>query len=267
MRYCRFLWPSKGGGTPQYGLVESVAGKDRVTQLLPPFPEEHWLRQAKDFSARELAELELLAPVAPGKVVCVGRNYREHANELGSDVPKEPLIFLKAASAVIAPGQAIVIPPAELTQRVDYEGEIAFVIGKRCRNLRDGEDVRPYIRGYTCANDVTARDLQKKDGQWARAKGFDTFCPVGPVVSDEIDPFHAPVEVTTHLNGELKQRGNSGEFIFTIDAVLRFITAFATLEPGDLILTGTPAGVSPMKAGDVVEVSIPGVGTLKNPVG
>ena len=264
MRYCRFLLP--GNASPQYGLVETVAGKDRITRLLPPFAEEHWLEPAKDFSPLDMSEVELLSPVAPGKVLCVGRNYREHANELGSDVPKEPLIFLKAVSSLTAPGRPIVIPPAHLTQRVDYEGELAFVMGKRCRDLREGEDVRPYIRGYTCANDVTARDLQKKDGQWARAKGFDTFCPVGPLVSDEIDPFRASVEVSTHLNGELKQRGHSGEFIFAIDAVLRFITAFATLEPGDLVLTGTPAGVSPLKPGDVVEVSIPGVGVLKNPV-
>jgi 2-keto-4-pentenoate hydratase/2-oxohepta-3-ene-1,7-dioic acid hydratase in catechol pathway len=193
----------------------------------------------------------------------VGRNYREHAAELGNEVPAEPLLFLKAPSALLAPGEAIRIP--ELSQRVDFEGEIAIVIGERCSKIGMDEDPRDYIRGYTIANDVTARDLQKKDGQWSRAKGFDTFCPVGPVVTDEVDPAEG-IAVTTHLNGELRQDGNTRDLIFSIDFLLRYITAAMTLYPGDLILTGTPAGVAAMKHGDVVAVTVEGIGTLTNPV-
>jgi len=148
---------------------------------------------------------------------------------------------------------------------VDHEGELGVVIGKLCRNLREDADVRPYIRGYTCVNDVTARDLQKKDGQWTRAKGFDTFCPVGPVISDEVDPW-AGLGVETRVNGEVRQRGNTREFIFSLDAIIRYVSRVMTLFPGDLIATGTPAGVGPLKAGDVVEVTVEGVGTLRNPV-
>ena len=173
------------------------------------------------------------------------------------------MLFLKAPSALLAPGEAILIP--ELSQRVDFEGEIAIVIGERCRKIGMDEDPRDYIRGYTIANDVTARDLQKKDGQWSRAKGFDTFCPVGPVVTDEIEPA-AGIGVTTHLNGELRQDGNTLDLIFSIDFLLRYITAAMTLYPGDLILTGTPAGVAAMKPGDVVAVTVEGIGTLTNPV-
>jgi len=201
--------------------------------------------------------------VNPSKIVCVGRNYREHAAELGNEVPAEPLLFLKAPSALLAPGEAIRIP--ELSQRVDFEGEIAIVIGERCFKIGMDEDPRDYIRGYTIANDVTARDLQKKDGQWSRAKGFDTFCPVGPVVTDEVDPA-AGLSVATHLNGELRQDGNTRDLIFSIDSLLRYITAAMTLYPGDLILTGTPAGVAAMKPGDVVAVTVEGIGTLTNPV-
>lgn len=260
MRYCRF----EHKGDAVYGVIESVRGEEAITRrvtwldsgdaamsLLDPIP---------------LAHADLLAPVEPSKILCVGRNYREHASELGNEVPKEPLIFLKPPSSVIGPGATIEMPSATLTQRVDFEGEVAVVIGKRCRNLREDDDVRSYIRGYTCLNDVTARDLQKKDAQWARAKGFDTFCPVGPIVTDEID-IRKGVEVTTWLNGEPKQRGNTTEFIFNLETVMRYITAFCTLEPGDVISTGTPAGVGPMNSGDVVEVSVEGVGTLRNVVG
>jgi 2-keto-4-pentenoate hydratase/2-oxohepta-3-ene-1,7-dioic acid hydratase in catechol pathway len=207
--------------------------------------------------------VKLLAPVVPSKIVCIGRNYREHAAELGNEVPKEPLLFLKAPSAVIAPGEAIRIPA--LSQRVDFEGELAVVIGRRATKLGADEDVRPYIRGYTIVNDVTARDLQKSDGQWSRAKGFDTFCPMGPLVTDEIDP-RAGLTVETRLNGEVKQQGTTRDLIFDIAALLRHITAAMTLLPGDVIPTGTPAGVAPMKPGDRVEVTVEGIGTLENPV-
>jgi len=205
------------------------------------------------------------APPQPSKIVCVGRNYREHAGELGNPVPAEPLIFLKPPSAIIKNGEQIVLPPAELTQRVDFEGELAVVISRRCRNLGDGEDVRGFIAGYTCANDVTARDLQNKDGQWTRAKGFDTFCPVGPELARDLDPARG-VQLETRVNGKLRQSGNTRDFIFSLDVIIRYISRVMTLFPGDLILTGTPAGVGPLQPGDIVEVTIEGVGTLRNPV-
>jgi 2-keto-4-pentenoate hydratase/2-oxohepta-3-ene-1,7-dioic acid hydratase in catechol pathway len=193
----------------------------------------------------------------------VGRNYREHAAELGHEVPKEPLIFLKPSSALLAPGGEVRRP--KLSQRVDYEGELCVVIGKTCYRPPADEDVRQYILGYTCLNDVTARDLQEKDSQWARAKGFDTFCPVGPVVVDGLDPW-AGVGVETRVNGAVRQNSNTTNFIFPLDVVIRYITEVMTLFPGDLISTGTPAGVGPLVAGDTVEVSVEGVGTLRNSV-
>ena len=211
-----------------------------------------------------LASVRLLAPVEPSKIVCIGRNYREHAKELDHPIPTEPLIFLKPPSSLIGPEDEI-RRPMELSQRVDYEGELGAVIGKRCYRLREGEDVRSYIVGYTCLNDVTTRDLQNKDGQWTRAKGFDTFCPVGPVVADGVDPWKG-VRVQTRVNGELRQDGTTGDFLFPMDVLLRYITQVMTLEPGDIVATGTPAGVGPLKAGEVVEVTVEGVGTLRNPV-
>jgi 2-keto-4-pentenoate hydratase/2-oxohepta-3-ene-1,7-dioic acid hydratase in catechol pathway len=173
------------------------------------------------------------------------------------------LLFFKPSSAIIAPEEAIRIP--ELSKRVDFEGEIAIVIGERCSKIGDHEDPRDYIRGYTVANDVTARDIQKKDGQWTRGKGFDTFCPVGPLVTDEVEPADG-VAISTHLNGEIRQDGNSRDLIFPVNHLLRYITAVMTLFPGDLILTGTPAGVGAMQPGDRVEVTVVGIGTLSNPV-
>src|ERR1700681_4948505 len=205
-------------------------------------------------------EARLLPPCSPSKIVCVGRNYAEHAKELGNEVPQEPLIFLKPPSSLIASGDAIVYP--KLSQRVDFEGEIGVVIGKRAKNVAS-DDAPGYILGYTCVNDVTARDLQKKDGQWARAKGFDTFCPVGPLVTDEIDPWTG-IGVETRVNGALRQQGNTRDFIFALDVLIRHIAHVMTLFSGYLIATGTPAGVGPVVAGDVVEVSVEGVGTLRN---
>ena len=260
MKYCRFQ--TEAG--PQYGEVVERAGTLWIERLLPPFEEDPWTRPARDgFEPVPLATVELLAPVVPKKIVCIGRNYRDHAAELGNEVPKEPLLFLKAPSAVIAPGKAIRIPA--ISQRVDFEGELAVVIGKRATRLGAEEDVRPYIRGYTIVNDVTARDLQKSDGQWWRAKGFDTFCPMGPLVTDEIDP-DAGLTVETWLNGDVKQHGTTKDLIFGIAALLRHITAAMTLLPGDVIPTGTPAGVAAMKPGDRVDVSVEGIGTLGNPV-
>ncbi len=255
MRYCRFL--STDG--PRYGLLETQAGREMVVPIDDPFQKEP--KRTGTWAALE--EVKLLAPVQPSKLVCVGRNYREHAKELGNPVPAELLTFLKPPSTVIGPGEKIVRPA--ITERLDYEGELAIVIGKQCRHIREGEDVRQYIRGFTCANDVTARDIQKKDNQWTRGKGFDTFCPVGPIVTDEIDPWKG-VRVQTRVNGELKQDGNTDQFIFSIEEILRYITRVMTLFPGDLIPTGTPAGVGQLQAEDTVEVRVEGVGSLTNPV-
>lgn len=260
MRYCRFLTPQG----PQYGAVETLTGTETITRLIPPFEEDARCELSNTpFAPLALNDAWLLPPVVPSKIIFVGRNYREHASELGNELPSEPLLFFKPPSSIIGPGEAIIHP--KQSERVDYEGELGIIIGKRCSKLTEDAEVREYIRGYTIVNDVTARDLQKKDSQWARAKGFDTFCPVGPVVSDEIDPFTG-VDLTTLLNGEEKQRGNTSDFIFDIAVMLRYISQIFTLEPGDLISTGTPAGVSPMKPGDVVEVTITGLGTLRNTV-
>jgi 2-keto-4-pentenoate hydratase/2-oxohepta-3-ene-1,7-dioic acid hydratase in catechol pathway len=211
-----------------------------------------------------LDEVKLLTPLPLlSKIVCIGRNYREHAKELGHEVPTEPLIFLKPSSAVLAPGGTIVRP--KLSRNVHYEGELAVVIGKVCHRLSPDADVREYILGYSCLNDVTARDLQNKDGQWSRAKGFDTFCPLGPAIAVGPDPWQG-VRVQTRVNGEIKQDGTTADLIFPIDVVIRYIAEAMTLLPGDIIATGTPVGVGPLFAGDVVEVTVEGVGTLRNPV-
>jgi len=209
-----------------------------------------------------IAEVRLLAPIVPTKVVCQGRNYVEHAAELNNPVPKEPLIFLKPPSSVIGPDEPILLP--RISKRVDFEGEIAAVIGRTCSRLGDDERVAPYLLGYTCLNDVTARDLQKADGRFTRAKGFDTFCPLGPVIETELDLAHATIETT--INGERRQFGRTSDMIFYVDVIIRWVSRIMTLEPGDVVATGTPAGVGPLQPGDVVEVIVGGVGTLRNPV-
>jgi 2-keto-4-pentenoate hydratase/2-oxohepta-3-ene-1,7-dioic acid hydratase in catechol pathway len=263
MKYCRL----ELNGKSQYGLVESVAGREEITRLLliPPEQTGGDLQDAptKRTDRIPLAEAKLLAPVQPSKIVCIGRNYREHAAELGNQVPPEPLLFLKAPSALLPPGRNIVRP--RISGRVDHEGELGVVIGKTCHQPGTGEDIRPYILGYCCVNDVTARDLQSKDGQWARAKSFDTFCPVGPLLTDEIDPW-AGVELETRVNQEVRQQASTLELIFALDVLIRHIAQAMTLLPGDLIASGTPSGVGPLVAGDVVEISITGVGSLRNPV-
>jgi 2-keto-4-pentenoate hydratase/2-oxohepta-3-ene-1,7-dioic acid hydratase in catechol pathway len=263
MKYCRFQL----NGQEQYGLVESVAGRESIVRVLVTPPEEangdmESLRTRR-INAIALDEAALLPPVRPSKIVCIGRNYREHAAELGHDVPTEPLLFLKATSALLSPGRTVRRP--KISERVDYEGELGVVIGKTCYQPAADADVQQFILGYTCVNDVTARDLQTKDGQWSRAKGFDTFCPVGPVVTDEVDPW-AGIGVGTKVNGAVKQDGNTRDLIFALDVVIRHIAQAMTLFPGDLIATGTPSGVGPVVAGDVMEVTVAGVGTLRNPV-
>jgi 2-keto-4-pentenoate hydratase/2-oxohepta-3-ene-1,7-dioic acid hydratase in catechol pathway len=197
----------------------------------------------------------------PGKIVCVGRNYREHAKELGNDVPTAPLLFLKPPSAVLAPGAPIVMP--SVSQRVDFEGEVGIVIGATLRQATPGQCAAG-IRGVVALNDVTARDLQKSDGQWTRGKGFDTFCPIGPEFAG-VPPLDA-ITVVTRVNGEEKQRGNTGDLVFAIPDLLSYISHVMTLEPGDVVATGTPAGVGPLSAGDVVEVELVGYSTVRNPV-
>ena len=204
---------------------------------------------------------QLLAPTAPTKIVAVGRNYADHAKELGNDTPPEPIIFLKPPTAVLAPNGTIVRPPQ--SQRVDHEGELAIVIGREARNV-DRAKWRDYVRGFTCANDVTARDLQKKDVQFTRAKSFDTFCPLGPCIETDLDP--SDLSIQTRVNGEIRQNGRTSDMVFPCDVLVEFITGVMTLLPGDVILTGTPAGVGPLKSGDTVEVEISGIGTLRNVV-
>jgi 2-keto-4-pentenoate hydratase/2-oxohepta-3-ene-1,7-dioic acid hydratase in catechol pathway len=206
-----------------------------------------------------LSRVKLLAPCSPGKIIAVGLNYHDHAKELGLAVPKEPVIFLKPPSAVIGPGEAILYP--DMSGQVDYEAELGVVIRDRAKDLRP-EEARGHILGYTCTNDVTARDLQRKDGQWTRAKSFDTFCPIGPWIETGLDPGNLLVE--SYLNGEQRQSSRTAQLIFPVDYLVSFISRVMTLYPGDLIITGTPAGIGPMKHGDEVEVRIEGIGSLMN---
>jgi 2-keto-4-pentenoate hydratase/2-oxohepta-3-ene-1,7-dioic acid hydratase in catechol pathway len=213
-------------------------------------------------AAIPISEIKFLPPVAPSKIVCVGRNYREHAAELGNKMPEEPLLFLKAPSAVIGSGDCIELPSH--SKQVEHEGELGVVMGRRAHKLTSDEDPLSYVFGYTCVNDVTARDLQRKDVQFTRGKSFDTFCPVGPFIVDNLDPLN--LVVTTRVNDTVKQKGHTADMAFSVPFLIRYIADIMTLYPGDLIATGTPAGVSAMRDGDTVEVEIEGIGVLRNPV-
>ncbi len=200
--------------------------------------------------------------IFPSKIICVGRNYAEHAKELGNEVPKEPLLFLKAPSAIIHSGDAIVIPPQ--SSQVEHEGELAVVIGSDCKNLTDDDDTFRYVLGYSCLNDVTARDIQRADIQFTRGKSFDTFCPIGPHVETELDV--SDLGVSTKVNGVVKQSGRTSQMVFPVDFLIRYISRQMSLKKGDVIATGTPSGVSKLEPGDVCEVEVEGIGTLSNPV-
>ena len=256
MKFCRFLPLDTTTAQPAslYGLIEDDQVRD-----ISGAPWSTWTHGSHVWP---VADVRLLAPVDPGKIVCVGRNYVAHAAEFGNEVPKEPLIFLKPPSAMIGPGETIVLTPQ--SQRVEHEGELALVVGRRCSHLKDSDDPLTYLLGYSCLNDVTARDLQKSDVQFTRAKGFDTFCPIGPHIETQLDP--SDVLVETHVNGVLRQSARTSLMVYPAAFLVRWISHVMTLNPGDVIATGTPAGVGPLVAGDVVEVSVSGVGVLRNPV-
>ncbi len=255
MKICRFEDPTSG--RPRAGLLEN----ESVRPFPFDTPPEKYLEAFRD-SPLALEGLRMLPPVSPSKIVCVGRNYREHAAELGNTMPTEPLLFLKSPSAIIGHGDFIELP--HVSERVEHEGELAVVIGRRARRIGDDEDPLSYVLGYACLNDVTARDIQRRDVQFTRGKSFDTFCPVGPHVVCGLDPLDLRVE--TRVNGEVRQSSRTSAMAFPVPFLLRYISNVMTLEPGDLIATGTPAGVGPLKPGDAVEVEVEGVGTLLNHV-
>ena len=251
MRIVRY--ETQDGKKPKYGwllgdkvgeIKGNVFGRYRRVEAETPF-----------------AEVKLLAPSQPGKIICVGRNYIEHAKELGNEAPKVPLIFLKPPSSIINPNDTILLPPQ--SAQVEHEGELVVVIGKRGRHIMAGS-AKKHILGYTIGNDVTARDLQRTDDQWTRAKGFDTFCPFGPWIDTEFDP--ADSVVTCRVNGQMRQMASTRDMVFNVGTLIAYISSVMTLEPGDLIFTGTPAGVGELKNGDEVVVEIEGLGVLKNPV-
>lgn len=247
MKIVRFA----AGGRIKYGIlngesIQAIEGK--------PF---RYIKPADQYY--QLSEVKLLSPCTPSKIVALGLNYRSHAEETKAPLPSVPLLFLKPSTAVIGPKDNIVYPPA--STRVDYEGELGVVIKKAARRVSI-EDALDYVLGYTCFNDVTARDLQRRDGQWTRGKGFDTFAPVGPCIETELDPGNTTLE--TYLNGERKQKGNTNDLIFSVPEMVSFISNVMTLLPGDIIATGTPSGIGPMSPGDTVEIKIESIGTLRN---
>jgi len=239
--------------TPRYGWIY----EEKVGDIDGDIYSEYRRLEAKT----PLEDVKLLAPARPGKIICVGRNYAEHAKELGNEVPKVPLIFFKPPSSVIGPGDRIILPPQ--SQQVEHEGELVAVIGKRGRNIT-AEDARNHILGYTIGNDVTARDLQKTDGQWTRAKGFDTFCPFGPWIDTEFDISDALI--ICKVSGQPRQMASTRDMVFNVGTLIAFVSSIMTIEPGDLLFTGTPAGVGLLRNGDEVVIEIEGLGTLTNPV-
>lgn len=238
---------------PCWGIVK---GEDVFTLTKPPFDGVDY-----DGGSLPLNQCRLLAPCAPTKIVCVGKNYADHAQEMGAEAPGFPVLFIKGTNTLNRPDGAVHAP--DFVERLDYEGELGVVIKRTAKNVK-AKDFADYVLGYTCLNDVTARDIQKHDGQWTRGKSMDGFCPIGPWVTDEVDP--AALRLITRLNGKAVQKGETAKFITPVPQLLEFITAAMTLEPGDVVATGTPAGVGPMIPGDVVEVEIEGIGVLKNQI-
>ena len=257
MRIARFA----KGDSVAYGVVEGESALTIAELYGHPFGVDpgNVLFTGQRFP---LAEVRLLAPVLPSKVVAVGKNYAEHVREMGSEVPAEPVLFLKPSTSVTGPSDRIAYP-VKLTDRVDYEGELAVIIGRLCRDVPK-ERAYDVIFGYTCANDVTARDLQLKDGQWTRAKGFDTFCPLGPWMETATDP--SDLGITTTVNGEVRQHARTRELLWDVPSLIEYVSAVMTLLPGDVLLTGTPEGVGPLTDGDEVSVTVESIGTLTNKV-
>jgi 2-keto-4-pentenoate hydratase/2-oxohepta-3-ene-1,7-dioic acid hydratase in catechol pathway len=255
MKFCRFT-PLTPAAAPSilFGVIEA-----ETVHEISGAPWTSWTKGQRQWP---LAEVRMAAPVQPSKIVCVGKNYSAHAAEMGGEVPKEPLIFLKPPTSIIGPEESVILP--RYSQRVEHEGELAMVIGRRCSHLPDDESALSYVLGYSCLNDVTARDLQKSDVQFTRAKGFDTFCPVGPHIETAVDPRDTLVQ--TFVNGQKRQSGNTSLMVYPCEFLVRWISRMMTLEPGDLIATGTPAGVGPLLAGDEVEVRVAGIGVLRNRV-
>ncbi len=252
MRYVRYEWADQA----RWGLLLS-------DELIQPLTAAPYLGGLPQGAPVPLPGARLLAPCEPGKIVAVGKNYRDHIAEMGGQPPQTPILFLKPTSALIGPGQAIVLPDPSLSSRVDFEGELAVVISRRARKV-SAQEAASCVLGYTCFNDVTARDIQQQDGQWTRAKGFDTFAPLGPLVTDEVDP--GGLALRTRVNGQLKQDSSTSQLIWSVPDLIAFISQAMTLMPGDVVATGTPAGVGPLRAGDVVDISVEGIGVLKNPV-
>lgn len=249
MKYVRI----EGAKGPCWGVVK---GEDVFTLSKPPYGGLEY-----DGGKLPLSQCRLLAPCEPTKIVCVGKNYADHAREMGAEPPGFPVLFLKGANTLNRTDGAVHAP--DFVERLDYEGELAVVIGRKAKDVK-AKDFSDYVLGYTCLNDVTARDIQQHDGQWTRGKSMDGFCPVGPLVTDEVDP--AALALTTRLNGKVVQEGNTANFITPVPQLLEFITASMTLEPGDVVATGTPAGIGPMIPGDAVEVELEGIGVLKNQI-
>lgn len=255
MRICRFT--TSDSPAPRFGIIDG----DSIRPLAHGETLDH-LPSSRTDEAIRAKTVQIVAPVSPSKIVCVGRNYKEHAAELGNPMPEAPLLFLKAPSAIIGDGETIVLPPE--SSQVEHEGELGVVIGRTASHLADDDDALSYVLGYTCVNDVTARDLQRKDVQFTRAKSFDTFCPVGPLIVTDLDP--SDLQVTTRVNGDVRQQGRTSAMAFPVAYLVRYISRIMTLYPGDLISTGTPAGVSALQHEDVVEVEVEGIGTLLNQV-
>lgn len=262
MKLCRYLDPRSH--TPRFGrLVDASIHPLEAATVAEVLAAQSAAAPPRSDTTLALDDVRLLAPIAPSKIVCIGRNYRDHAAELGHSMPAAPLLFLKPPSSVIAHGDLIELPAQSL--RVEHEGELAVVIGRRARRLSPADDPLQYVLGYTCVNDVTARDLQRQDVQFTRAKSFDTFCPIGPyVVTGGLDPLDLQVE--TRVNEQTRQRARTSSMAFPVPSLITYISHVMTLEPGDVISTGTPAGVGPLCDGDTVEVEVEGVGILRNQV-